>query len=434
MSQTEDQRILEQLHAPDEDTRIRTIRRLAAIADLESVPDLVKIYADPQEPPAVRHAVREALGVFKAIQVAVKKGQAVELPDPDSVPHLRDVTGTFRRLRTGLVIALVLVIALNAGVFILKRNAQALPPREPRLMVAEMRFALDQLRADITNQQAAWNQYQAIQTLGCDRLAPPAAISTSTGWIEGMGITQAAHPELYDAALVFTRAINRFTLVANEWSLGCANQPTGGAEANLAQLAAISDETTLIQSALARAEAALPTPEATPRLGPGGEVLATIDPSGIPVTLPPTVPPTPLAMSVDRYGAYIRAMRERVDGAALGRGVVAQLNQYWQDIRTGGQTFGCGQMLPDDNVANYVGLTAEDAALDPRLNDIQVAINVGMTLARESLTNFRQACNAGNFSTLVEMGQPQAQQALAALNQASLLLDQLQTEIRQAPQ
>jgi len=52
-----------------------------------------------------------------------------------------------------------------------------------------------------------------------------------------------------------------------------------------------------------------------------------------------------------------------------------------------------------------------------------------MTLARDSLANFQQGCATGNFSTLLELGQAQIQQAQAALSQASTLLDQLQAEV-----
>ncbi len=426
MIRNENDRLYEQLQDPDPQTRIRAIRRLAAIADLQAIPELAAVYQREDEKPAVRKAAREALGVFKAIEVALDNNVDVELPDPDAVKEPPISVDALRRVLRLLIVVLVVLVGLDAALFLLQDAPLAPPPAEPRLMAAQLRMNLDQFRQDVDNQQQAWRQFQAIQTLGCDRFSPPAQTSTSDRWITAMPFEEVTNPALVEAGRVFGRAINEFILVANDWTLGCRDQPTSGAEANLARLDTITDEIATVALALDRAEAFFPT--VTPI--PGQEPTAAGPAGAIPVTLPPRAEPTALLITPDRYAAYIRAMRDRIDGALVGRGLVAQLNQYWQDVRTQGQTFGCGQVLTAESIQNYLGVSPEDAGLDPRLNDIQVTINVGMTLARESLANFQQACAAGNFSTLVELGQPQAQQAQTALQQASDMLDRLQGEIR----
>lgn len=426
MIRNENEQLYEQLQDPDPQTRIRAIRRLAAIADLAAVPELAAVYQREDEKPAVRKAAQDALGMFKAIEVALENKVDVELPDPDTVREPPISVEALRRILRLLVVVLVLLVGLDVALFLLGEAPPAPPPAEPRLMAAQLRMNLDQFRQDVDNQQQAWHQFEAIQTLGCDRFPSPAQISTSDRWITAMPFEQAANPALTEAGRLFGRAINEFILVANDWTLGCRDQPTSGADTNLARLGAIADEIAAVALSLDRAEAFFPTP--TP--APGAEPTTAGPAEAIPVTLPPRAEPTALLITPDRYAAYIRAMRDRIDGATVGRGLVAQLNQYWQDVRNQGQTFGCGQVLTADSIQNYLGVSPEDAGLDPRLNDTQVTINVGMTLARESLANFQQACAAGNFSTLLELGQSQAQQAQTALQQASGMLDRLQAEIR----
>ncbi|GAB4573281.1 MAG: hypothetical protein Kow0077_15170 [Anaerolineae bacterium] len=416
------------LQDPDPKVRTQAIRRLEAIADLESIPDLAAIYQSEDEKPAVRKAAREALGMFRAIQEALNAGQPVELPDPSTVKEAPITVELLRRIRNVLAIVLVFLLLIDGAVYLLKSGTLVPPPSEPEQIVAEMQINFDQFQVDVDNQRQAWHQFQAIQTLGCDRFPPPANTSTSTGWLERLPIDQATQPALFEAQFVFARAVAEFMLVANEWTVGCAGGTTSGADVNLARLDQIEGELVTIQAALDGARAALATP--TPELLD----LTPTQLEAIPVTLPPTPEPSPLPLSADRYAAYIRAMRDRIETAAVGRGVLVQLNQYWQDVRETGQTFGCGQVLTDETLQNYTGVTMQDAALDPRLNSIQTTINVGMTLARESLANFQQGCAAGNFSTVIDLGQPQAQQAMAAMDQATAMLTQLEQEIRRASQ
>lgn len=436
MIKSENEQLYDQLQDPNPQTRIQAIRRLAAIADLQAIPELAAVYQREDEKPEVRRAAQEALGMFKAIEVALENDVDVELPDPDNVKKPPVSVEALRRLLRVLVIVLVLLVGLDIALFLLGDAPLVAAPSEPGQAAVFMRQNLDQFRVDVENQQQAWRQFEAIQTLGCDRFPRPAQTSTSDRWITAMSLDQSANPALYEAGLTFARAINQYILVANEWTLGCQDQPTSGAAVNLSRLETITAEITAVESALDEVEAALPTASPPPADAKPTEVgPTTAGPAEvIPVTLPPRPEPTALLITADRYSAYIRGMRDRIDGAIVGRGVVAQLNQYWQDIRTQGQTFGCGQVLSAEALENYLGVAAEDVALDPRLNDIQVTINVGMTLARESLTNFQQACASGNFSTLLDVGQPQAQQAQAALQQASEMLDRLQVDVRQQAQ
>lgn len=401
--------------------RIEAIRWLGAAGDVETTKELVEIYQNPEQPAAVRKAAQETLSIFRAIQVAIQNREPYSPPDPRTVRVPPVAPETLWRLWR--ILALVLVILVAADVLLaiaLDRRGPEVPPSDPRLIAAQLQMRLDQLRADRENQVQAWRQYQAIQTLGCDRFPAPAATSTSLRGLDTLAIDPVAYPDLYEAALKLGAAIGQFTLVSNNWVLGCGGGPVESAETNLARLEEVGVRLDEAGAALSRAQLTLtPSPPPTPTVG-------ELTPQFIPVTIPPTPEPTPLLLD---YAPYIRAMRNRIDTVAVGRGVVAQLLQYWDDVRQRGQSFGCNQVLTTDSIQNYYGVSADVAALDPRLLDIQVAINVGMTLARDSLANFQQGCAVGNFSTLLDLGQAQIQQAQAALNQASTLLDQLQAEV-----
>jgi len=415
------QELYEQLMSGSTAERIRIIRRLGATGDLEFTPDLVAIYKDASQPPAVRRAAQDTLGMFRAVQVAIQNDEQVMLPDPRTYREPAVAPETLWRLLRILAVVLVILVVVDVLLLaFLDRSGPEVPPSDPRLIAVQLQMRLDQLRADLDNQEQAWRQYQAIQTLGCDRFPAPAATSTSLRGLDSLAIDPAAYPDLYEASLKLGAAIGQFTLVSNNWVLGCGGGPVESAETNLALLEEVSAQLDEAGVALSRAHLALtPSPAPTPTVG-------ELTPQFIPVTLPPTLEPTALLLD---YGPYIRAMRNRIDAATVGRGTVAQLAQYWQDVRDRGQSFGCDQVLTADLIQNYFGVSAEHGRLDPRLLDIQVAINVGMTLARDSLANFQQGCATGNFSTLLELGQAQIQQAQAALSQASTLLDQLQAEV-----
>ncbi len=415
------QETIDQLMHGSPAERIRAIRRVGAMGDVESALDVLNIWRNPDEPRAVRRAAEETLGMFRAIQVALEKNEEVFLPDPDTVKDPPVAPETLWRLLRILALVLVLLVAIDVLVVVARdRSGPEVPPSDPRLIAAQLQMRLDQLRLDRDNQVQAWRQYQAIGTLGCDRFPAPAATSTSLRGLDSLAIDPALYPDLYEASLKLGAAIGQFTLVSNNWVLGCGGGPVEPAETNLARLEQVGVRLEEAGAALSRAQIALtPSPAPTPTVG-------ELTPQFIPVTIPPTAEPTALLLD---YAPYIRAMRNRIDAAVVGRGVVAQLLQYWEDVRQTGRSFGCSQVLTADLIQNYYGVSAEAGALDPRLVDIQVAINVGMTLARESLTNFQQGCAVGNFSTLLDLGQAQIQQAQAALSQASTLLDQLQAEV-----
>jgi hypothetical protein len=439
----------EQLSSEDPQDRIRAMHRLAAVADIASIPEIRSIYSDDQEPPAVRKAAEEALAVFQAIRVAVDNKQEVQLPDMSEVPEVRFTTPMLRRILIGLVALLVIFVVVDVVLIVLPApdptTGVTISEAQPEVLADQIESRLAQLYTDVETQQQAWDQYRAIQTLGCDRLEPPQTTSTTTADLDAVTIDQAAYPDLFESKRLLNQAITQFALVANDWALGCSTgQPLNSSDVNLdriAQITALLDQSSAaLEQARAGLQATAETPaevptkegEATPEAPAEATGLPTATTEAVPAQVEPTAVPQPTQPAVD-YSRYIRGMRERIDFATGGRGVAVQLQQYWQDVRNSGQSFGCRQPLSAENIQDYTSITPEIAAIDPRLNEIQTTLNMGLTLTRESLANFQQGCAANNFSGLLNLGDQQIQQAISALNQASAALDVLQAEVTSQP-
>jgi predicted component of type VI protein secretion system len=427
MSNDQSQRLFDQLMDENPKVRIKAIRGLAAIAEVEAISDLSAIYNSQDEPLEVKQAAKDALGVFRALQVAMDADPNFELPvsagaEPRFSPDL------LQRLLTILVVVLVVIdIVLVVRPDTSDQQGIAAITGDPPSILAQMRVRLSQLQTDVSNQRQSWEQFRAIGTLGCDNLPQPAGGSINASDLMALTIDPVQYPDLQQANAAMIGAINQFVLVNNDRVLGCsAGQPSRAADQNLTMLDTVSAQLTQASLALDSAAAAMATlTPAGPTLEPGTPFIPTATLAEGQVL--PTAEASPLP-AVD-YTFYIREMRGRIDFVKTGRGAATLLSQYWQDVVNTGQSFGCRQLLSDEGLENYTGITAEIAGLDPRLNEVQVALNVGLTFLRQARIDFLAGCNAGTFASVVNMGQQEIQQAVVALNQASAMLDRLQAEV-----
>jgi hypothetical protein len=396
--------------------RIRVIRRLAAMGDPRAVTELSNIYLSEEEPPEVKQAAEAALGVFKAIQEAIEQKIDVELPDPSTVKDPLISPERLKRLVGVLAVLMLVFWVVDAALLVLPAP---MPPVTDVLAILRTRY--DQVRMDADNLQRAWQPASQGGNLDCG-IAAPAPGSTSSSDLAALAIDSTASPALAQARGALMAAIDQLVIPANNRLVGCTANVPVAAEENMqwvSRALASLDETA---NWLAQAEAAAAiTPGPTP--GAASPPVETQPPTAIPT---PTVTPAP-TVNFDPL-PYIRAMRDRVDLAMTGRGVGVMLPTFWDDVRRTGQSFGCRQSLSAADLVDYTSITPDIAALEPRLQDIAVTLNLGLALARDSLANFQQGCLSGNFSTLLDVGQQQIQQAVAVLTQASQRLDELQAE------
>lgn len=429
------QKLVDQLEHENPNVRIRALRHLAALGDPSAITAISNVYLNEDELPRVKKVARETLGVFQAIKEALDQNVDVELPDPATVRPPRLTPEFLRRLLVVLAVLMVVFWVVDVALYFLPILGQG-PRIDAQAVLGQLRARYEQVRQDADNQRASWQQLQSGGALNC-ALPQPAPGSTNSNDLKALQLDPATYPALHQANLAMIAAIDRLTLVAGNWLVSCsAGIATGSAEESLGLLGQVAASLEQARDWLDQAQAALaaePMPGSFPDGGPGaGQPTATAEggPSPEPsATAGPTTAPatdTPLPIN---YRAYIQSMRERIDLVLSGRGVVTQLTQYWADIRRSGQSFGCRQVFEMQDLVAYDAVTAEDAALDPRLLEVSNALNLGLLLARESLTRFQQGCASGNFAPVLDMGEQQAQQAATALTQASAMLDQLQAEV-----
>ncbi len=400
--------------------RIKVIRRLAAMGDPRAVTQLRNIYLSEEELPEVKQAAEEALGVFKAIKEAIDQRVDVELPDPNEVKDPPVSSEMLRRIVILLGGLMGIVWVINAALLLFGPGGST---AQSTLTLLQNRY--DQVRRDADNLQRSWTAQSTGGGLDCT-IPPPAPESTNAANLLSLTIAEGDPVELSQARDQLIAAINPLSLAAGNWLIGCqANEFAITAEQNLAFISDALIALDQAGAALALAEAAITgQPGIIP---PAGETVEA--PVGPPTDTPtPTTEPSPTP-ALDP-SPYIREMRERIDLVMAGRGIGVLLPQFWADLRASGQTGGCRQLSDPNpeayNVIDYNGITPDIAAQEPRLQDIAIALNLGMALARDSLFNFQQGCQTGNFGVVLEVGQQQMQQAVIALEGASQRLDELQ--------
>lgn len=437
VAQLTPEQLIEKLNDDDPQVRIRAMRRLAATGQIEAVTAIADIYNDVEESTRVRKVAAEALGVFKAIKEAVDNEQPVDLPDPSDVPEPSFSPEFLRRIIQLLGILLVILVLVNALVFVVGRLPERVsglisPDATPEELVLLLQARAAQVRADVIQQEQSWHEYAGVQVFSCDKYTATSATSIAPADLIALSLDETTQPELYEANNVLIQAINAFILPNNNWVLGCAtgDAPAGVttemAMADLAGITVLLDE---VDTQLAEAQNILfvetPTVEADDATLAPTNVVETPMEAEPTVVLEPTIASTPLA-----YRPYIGGMREKVDAAISGRGVATLLQQYWTDVVSSGQSFGCRQPFNDSLIQeDYTRITPAIAAIDPRLLAIQERINLGLQLTRESLALFQQGCSSGTFIDPANNGQAQANYAVDLLQQASVLLDDLQAQV-----
>jgi hypothetical protein len=103
------------------------------------------------------------------------------------------------------------------------------------------------------------------------------------------------------------------------------------------------------------------------------------------------------------------------------RGPAVLLEQYWNDVQTGGRTDGCRQVDPEIP-ADYE-LPAEAAAASANLESAVGAVNLGLQLLRDGWREFRSACNNNTLTSSLARGQSTVETINVTFEGASNLLD-----------
>lgn len=142
----------------------------------------------------------------------------------------------------------------------------------------------------------------------------------------------------------------------------------------------------------------------------------TAAPDATPVTSPrldPTIAP------------HLNALYAVVDGVTGAAGAASVLEQYWNDVRSGGTTGGCTQPLPDIP-ADYE-LPPEARAASQDLELAAGLVNTGLGLLRLGWNQFQAACAANPAASLSD-GLQTVTNIRAAFSNARGRLDALRSQ------
>ncbi len=404
----------------------------------EAITKLVNVYkSDPDA--SVRKAAEYALGMFKAVEEALARGD-----EETVVTNLRRVvdegklgkrlsipTRRLARIEGALGVLFAALVILN---FVLPglstpgavRGGNSVEEAVSRETVAaQMRLLYDGVRNDATTLQTQFQRVLGGASLDCSAffnepssyVLPPSA--------------QVDFPDLVAAVEILNAARGGVAAVKTRFDQACFEDQ-----------AVTSDEVGEILAPLVEAMRLLPVVESTlltvteaPSEQPAPQATTTSapEPTAEPPTLePPTVEPTAIAASplpptatpapinvIDVRG-HLAPLYGIIDNVSAPRGALGLLHQYWTDAARAGATDACDDPTPE--IPDSYVLPPTDAAASAELAQAVEQVNFGLDRVRQGWTLFRSACDGNALYQNSPTGLQAANEATSAFRNADSLL------------
>jgi hypothetical protein len=426
-------------------------RREAALwlgdsGDARAIPALLLVYRKDSKNRDVQQAAAYALGQFKALDKAIKRGKDETVESALSQPKnehifdlLTDIAINGRRGKKGgcgkwLFFTLLLLLTLAGLIaaivylpdYLAGRAEQRYAERFASLTGHPAQLAVAQLEilnADLAADADALQQQLALNTLNCEfafnrpiAFAPPESVTAA---LDGLSAAAADYNAARDRWLAahapFDAACRAATADApaevpptERIAARAAATETGGA---VVAIAAQIDALKIGADALAQRASEQATATA--------EFFATATQRTL-ITPTPTITLTPTpGIALDQINRQIGLLLTRLGDA---QGVTNVLETYWTDFRDSGVTQGCisgAPSIPEDYV-----LPEEFAAFEPDIQTAVNLINTGLQLSRDSFGTFQRACAAGTLAASVDAGL----ESIAAIRSSYIVAEQLLDE------
>jgi len=429
---------MKELSSKDAATRRTAAYYLGEAGYDEAITKLVTLYkSDPD--PTVRRAAAYSLGMFRAVEQALARGEEKRVMD-----LLRRVVdqGKFgRRLRLRPrslamleIIMLVLLVALIA-LHLLLPGLGPLPGgiEAPRLVVGgpaaettaspdapdrqtlitNMQTLRQLLSNDLNTLQRQFQQVLVGSELDC------AAFFNEPAPLENADAAAAAYPDLVPAIQTLGNAHATLVEAKGRYEAACfdgdviAIEAVGGLLAPVvASLASLEEITPLLSPTEEVAAPQPSTPEPT-------EITATPTEAATPTPEPTAAPTEPLALANPRQ--HLVTLYGIIDEMRNPRGPAGLLRQYWTDATRAGMTDACRDPLPD--VRDDYSLPPQDAEASPELAQAVEQINLGLDLIRQGWMLFETACQTNSLASQAATGRQIVMTAEAAFQTAEGLLN-----------
>ncbi|MBW4437281.1 MAG: HEAT repeat domain-containing protein [Pleurocapsa minor GSE-CHR-MK-17-07R] len=434
--------MMDALESRDASERLAAAQWLGEAAAEPAIEALVIVYQDDPDP-KVRAAAAYALGQFKAVDHALKKGQeekvvalisAVE--NEGKLGHRARNGGVIKSILSLLLVLIVLLAGwqlLPAGVLagVLPEIPRPGPPIDYAGRAAAVASFQPTLTNASTNLRTLQNQFTGIlagNTLDCSAFfnIDIAPVSLSDG-------DARAYPEAAELAarineLVTVEAEARGTFDARCNAGGAMDVPAAASALApmalaLQNLQALNDAYAELSTIPAGVPTLAPTAEPLPATdapvaGATSEAAPATDAASVAPPSPEIVTPTVAIVIIDPEIAT-RDLFTIVDAVGRGnpRGPGALILQYWTDASVSGQTQGCNDVSTVSLIPENYALPPETAAAVPELNEAARAVNTALDSIRSAWTTFRSACQVGN---LRDLAQGQIGVVTAALTQVEV--------------
>ena len=442
--------MIAQLRSKNAGKRREAAAFLGEAAAADAVPALVKVYQKDKNP-RVRAAAAYSLGMYKAVERAIRAGDEDDVVDllkqieEDGELGSRAPIGRTIRILIGLTVSLVALIVL----FFLRGDLKGRllgSTNSHAAVVAGVRHSFDFVKSDTRNLQTELLNVIQNQPLGCiayfndptayyldpaDRFSFP-DVAEIVSDLNTAQSSLAKAKASYDDACNNNRAGFGATEAQQTFQLLLpALQVIDPLELKLTAAEASEPTAIPIPPTEIPADTAVPptdvpnVPTSAPVVGASPEVVTT--PGAILTSQPPTAALDPAVKTSIK--SQLPALFNIVDDVIAPRGASTLLVQYWNDVQTSGSTQGCSTtVIP--NIPESVFIQESALQASPDLRDAVQLINSGLAALRTDWTNFQFACNSNGLQTKLATELANANVAAASFAAAQIKLQMVQDSLQ----
>lgn len=409
---------------------------LGEAAAEDAVGPLVDLYENDKDK-SVRAAAAYALGMYKAVERALKAGDEAEVVTLLTRIEEKGKLGSRAKVGRNIKIQLALLVSLLVmlGLFLVRNEIRALvfpSTRTQAQVVAEARAAFNLVRNDTRTLQTELLDVISGRPLGCiayfNNPAPHTLDPADARTFQNVAVIV---DQINAAQASLAAAKARYDAACNDGA------PFGAAEAQetfqlllpaLQSLDTIELSLTGLESAQTAAQtAAQPMP-----------TLAVLEqPTAVPVEPTQSLLQGDVEMQTAVPGdvvaganpkSHLPALFNLIDDVTSPRGAGGLLVQYWTDVQNSGSTTGCSVPAPAVPV-NNVSIPDADFAASPDLRDAVTQINNGLNLLATGWTDFQNACFSNALADRMSTELGEARLAMISFDAAEVKLE----AVRNAP-
>jgi hypothetical protein len=396
---------------------------LGEVAAENAVPELVEVYQKDKDA-RVRAAAAYSLGMYKAVEVALKRGEEAEvvellkkIEEEGKLGKRAQNGGTIRTLIALLITMLVLLV-----IFMLRDDIKGMVYGSTRTraeVVSEVRQQFTAVRDDTRTLQTELLSALSNQPMGCiaffNNPAPFRLNSVDARTYSDVG-AMAEQLSAAQASLATAKA---------SYDAACNNGATFGAGEAQQTFQMLLPALQAIDPLEAQLTAAA-QPTAIPPTPVPPTAVPTVAPTAAPTLnaeLSPTIDPEILAQANPK--ANLPALLDIVNNVMGPAGASTVLVNNWEQVQNTSSSPGCS-IAPPAIPTLTITIPDVDLQASPDLRNAVSSIRTGLDSLGIGWANFRTACNNRTLRDMVQAELSRARVANAAFTAAMQSLNNVQ--------